>query len=186
MERIMKNLLASAVLVLLVGCATGLRTQSDHDPAQSFAGYRTYAWVADEPMIAAGGEVDRVSPLNRRRIVDAIEAELKTRGFEKASDRSAASFTVSYTVGARDRIDVYSYPEMYRHPWSWGRPYFGREADVSMYTEGTLAIDIFDGATRRPVWHGWASRRITEQDVKRAAELIPPAVADILKSFPPG
>jgi hypothetical protein len=54
------------------------------------------------------------------------------------------------------------------------------------YTEGTLSIDIFDGHSHQPVWHGWGSKRITERDVQRAAELIPPAVQRILRGFPPG
>jgi hypothetical protein len=61
----------------------------------------------------------------------------------------------------------------------------GRDADVSTYREGTLAIDVFDGRTNQPVWHGWASKRITERDIANAAEQIPVAVAAILESFPP-
>jgi hypothetical protein len=92
---------------------------------------------------------------------------------------------LSYTVGARDRIDVQSYPVRFRSAWGWGWTYVGREADVSTYREGTLAIDIFDGRTNQPVWHGWATKRITERDVANAAEQIPIAVAAILARFPP-
>jgi len=67
----------------------------------------------------------------------------------------------------------------------WGSPYFGHDVDVRAYREGTLAIDVFDGKTRQPVWHGWLSKRITEHDVSHAAEQIPPAVAAILGDFPP-
>ncbi len=136
-------------------------------------------------MIAPADQLARVSPLNRKRIEEAIENTLTAKGFQKTADRAAADFVLSYTVGARDRLDVYSYPAPYGGAWHWGYPYWGRDVDVTMYTEGTLSIDVFDGKTHQPVWHGWASKRITEQDVERAAEQIPPAVNAILANFPP-
>lgn len=172
-------------LCLLAACAATLQARSDFDPAQNFARYRTFAWMMADSPIAAPGEQTRLSPLNRRRIVEAIEAELGAKGFQKVADATAADFVLSYTVGARDRIDAQSYPDIYRGPWRWDRPYFGRSVDVTVYREGTLAIDIFDGASHQPVWHGWATKRITEHDVAHAAEQIPPAVAAILKDFPP-
>lgn len=183
----MKSLLivAATAALLITGCATTLEAHSDRDASQDFSGYRTFAWMADQPMIAPPDEVARVSPLNRRRIEEAIEKELATKGFQRATDRAAANFVVSYTVGARDRIDVHSYPAPFAGAWRWGYPYFGQDVDVQMYREGTLAIDVFDGETHQPVWHGWGSKRITEHDVKHAAEQIPPAVAAILKDFPP-
>ena len=182
----MKSLLLAAAGALLVtGCATTMEAHSDHDASQNFSRYRTFAWMADEPMIAPPEEVARVSPLNRQRIVNAIESELGAKGFLKTADRSAADFVVSYTVGARDRIDVQSYPAPYGGAWRWGWPYFGHDVDVRTYTEGTLAIDVFDGMTHQPVWHGWASKRVTTHDVRHAAEQIPPAVAEILKDYPP-
>ncbi|HEU4624121.1 MAG TPA: DUF4136 domain-containing protein [Steroidobacteraceae bacterium] len=113
-------------------------------------------------------------------------SELGAKGFQKTADREAAAFAVSYTVGVRDRVDVYSYPQPYAGPWRWGYPYFGRDVDVTMYREGTFAIDVFDGKSHQPVWHGWATKRTSEHDVKNAAEIIPPAVATIMKNFPPG
>lgn len=181
----LKALVATANLLFVAGCATTLETHSDHDRSQSFSGYSTFAWMNDQPMMGTPEEIQRVSPLNRKRIEDAIEAELVGKGFRKSTERASASFVVSYTVGARDRIDVQSFPSPYAGPWYWGWPHYWQDVDVQTYTEGTLAIDIFDGSSHQPVWHGWASKRITAHDVKHAAEQIPPAVAAILKDFPP-
>jgi hypothetical protein len=182
----MKSLLALvAAAMMLSGCATTIETRADHDPSQNFSGYRTFAWMADQPMIAAPADEARVSPLNRHRIEQAIEKELARKGFQQVAQRDAADFVVSYTVGARDRLDVQSYPVPYRGPWLWGWPYFGHDVDVTTYREGTLSIDVFDGKTHQPVWHGWATKRLNEGDAKNAAELIPQAVGSILKRFPP-
>jgi hypothetical protein len=181
----MKVLWLLMTCALVAGCASTMQARSDYDSSQSFSGYRLFAWMDADPLIAPAGGTSSISPLNRRRIVEAIETELGARGFQKTSDREAADFVVSYTAGARDRLDVQSYPAPYRGYWRWGHPYFGRDVDVEMYREGTLAIDIFDGKTRQPVWHGWATKRVTDADVRAAAEQIPLAVSAILEDFPP-
>jgi hypothetical protein len=84
-----------------------------------------------------------------------------------------------------DRLDIQAYPVAYRGYWHWGHSYFGDAVDVDTYREGTLAIDVFDGKARQPVWHGWATKRITEADIRAAAEEIPLAVTAILEAFPP-
>jgi hypothetical protein len=175
----------TAFALMLSGCASRLETHSDHDPKQNFSGYHTFAWMAEQPMIAPPEDIARVSPLNRRRIEESIEKELARKGFMRVQERNSADFVVSYTVGARERLDVQSYPVPYRGPWFWGYPYFGHDVDVTMYREGTIAIDVFDGKTHQPVWHGWGTKRIDDRDVKHAGELIPPAVAAVLEPFPP-
>jgi len=101
------------------------------------------------------------------------------------ASREQADFTVAFTVGARDLINVDDYPLGYRGRRPWSARYFGTGADVTTYTEGTLAIDIFDNGSRQPVWHGWARKRITGGDIEDPAPTIDAAVRAILAGFPP-
>ncbi|HEU4590180.1 MAG TPA: DUF4136 domain-containing protein [Steroidobacteraceae bacterium] len=181
----MKTLLPLLFVTLLAACATSIHARSDHDARNDFSRYQSFAWIAEDPLITPQGSAEHVSPLNRRRIVEAIESQLTAKGFSKAADASSADFILSFTVGARDRIDVQSYPVRYRGYWGWGTTYVGDNANVSTYREGTLAIDVFDGRSNQPVWHGWATKRVTDRDVENAAQLIPQAVAAILAEFPP-
>jgi hypothetical protein len=174
----------TVIVAHLTGCAT-LSTEYDFDKTNDFARYRTFAWMTSDPVMDVRGDTARASALNRRRIVEAVEAELVAKGFSKVADRASANFVVDYTVGARDRIEVESYPIEYRRPWKWGWPYHWRDVNVRIYTEGRLAIDIFDGGSRQPVWHGVGKKRITESDIKRAEREIPAAVQAILAPFPP-
>jgi hypothetical protein len=171
--------------VLLAGCASTMQARSDYDTSQDFSSYRLFTWMDADPLIAPAATTTQISPLNRRRIVEAIEAQLGAKGFQRTSDREAADFVVAYTAGARDRLDIQAYPVPYRGYWRWGHSYYGDGVDVDTYREGTLAIDVFDGKAHHPVWHGWATKRITESDVREAAEQIPLAVAAILEDFPP-
>jgi hypothetical protein len=172
-------------LLALASCAT-IRAGSDHYSEADFSDYRRYAWIDESPLIRSDSSRIEISPLSLRRIREAIERELGAKGFELIGAREQADFAISFTVGARDTIGVNDYPAYYRGPWRWQGPYFGRNVDVNVYTEGTLAIDVFDNATRQPVWHGWARKRITEGDVDDPAPTINAAVQAILAEFPPG
>lgn len=169
----------------VVSCAT-LRVGSDYYPETDFSSYRSFAWVAESPLIESQSRRVDISPINVRRIRDAIERELGAKGFEMVSNRADADFGVSFTVGARDRIEVTDYPAYYRGVWRWTPPYYWPNVDVYMYTEGTLAVDIFDNTTREPVWHGWARKEVVGADVRDPEPAIDEAVARILADFPPG
>jgi len=173
--------------LFLTGCAT-IKTGSHHDETVSFDGYRTFSWIADEPLIVGTGGPSPVSPLARKKIADAIEHELTRRGFMFTADRQTADFVVAYTVGTRDRIEATSYPSAYRGAWGWhlyGRYYYETEVVHRMYTEGTLGVDIFDGETKAPVWHGWATKTISAPDRQNPSQIIQKAVTALFARFPP-
>ncbi len=182
----MRPLSIGLVLLALLGaCATTLPVRTDHDRQADFSGYRTFSWISDNPMIVADGEDPRISPLNRQRIVDAIEAELQRKGFDKVVSDEKADFAVAFTVGTRERIDYDSYPRPYRRSWYWRPSYWDYEIRARTYEEGMLAIDIFDEDTRKPVWHGFTRKRITSADRSDPEPVIREAVAAILARFPP-
>lgn len=170
-----------AAALLLAGCMS-MRVTSSQYPEADFSGYRSYAWISDDPLIRPSDTEPPVSALTARRIHEAIEAELAAKGYSAVAVPQLADFVVAYTVGTRDRIDAGSYPAPYRGPWLWRG--YGPEMDLRVYQEGTLAIDIFDGDTRQPVWHGRASKEITGTDVADPQPVIRKAVTAILQKFP--
>lgn len=180
----------AAVLLLgalLSGCAT-MNSGSHYDESATFGDYQTFAWIADNPLILGAGDQPPISPLSQKMIAQAIEDELGQKGFTYTANPSQADFVVSYTVGTREKIDATSYPDAYRGAWGWhmyGRYYYQTEIVHRTYTEGTLGIDIFDGKTNQPVWHGWARKSVTSADRNDPSPAIQKAVAAIIKRFPP-
>jgi len=170
-------ILILATCAFAQGCTT-TRVSSDFDRGARFDRYRTYAWL---PRAHDGGR----NPLAARFAREAIDAELKQKGFVVASDPSMADFEVDFTIGVHDRLDVSTYPSVYRGPWGWGRGYYGDSIDVRQYREGTLAIDVFDGLTHQPVWTGRATKEITRADQRRSDGPIRVAAAAVLAQFPP-
>jgi len=177
-------LILLAASVGLTSCTT-MQARSDYYAEADFSEYASFAWMADSPLIQSESRRVEISQLNIRRIREAIERELTSKGFSSAPTRDEADFAVSFTVGARDMIRTEDYPVFYRGRWRWGPPYYWPNVDVYMYTEGMLAIDVFDNATREPVWHGWARKRVVGADVENPESAIDAAVRAILADFPP-
>jgi hypothetical protein len=133
-------------------------------------------------------------PLTEARIMTAIEQALTARGYAKAGDPEAADFAISFTLGARDKVWVDSYPEPYRVGYGnwgggWGGGYYGdgQSVNTSSYTEGILSVDLYDVKEHRPVWHGRATKKITTalMDNPGPVTNINEVVLAIMSRFPP-
>lgn len=178
--------LGIAASALLLGACATVRVGSDYDHSADFSRYHTFAWMA--PHTSA---YESPNPLVVQRAHDAIERALQAKGYQLTDDPSQADFVVDFTIGSRERTDLRSYPAPYAGPWFmghsywWGAPYWGSELDVRQYREGTLSVDIFDGHSHRPVWHGWARKELTRADIEHSGGAIRQAVDSMLAGFPP-
>ena len=186
-------LCALITVFTVTSCASTFNATYDHDAANDFGKYESFAWISKNPM-KVGKNVGAVNPLLQPRIMSALENALVAKGYKFAKMPKNADFVVSFTVGSREEIRVDSYPTMsagygvaYPRHWGWGGAYYGvaTETQVRQYTEGMLAVDIFDVKERRPVWHGVATKRISESDREDAEATIKAAVDAILTGFPP-
>lgn len=164
--------------VSLLAACTSLKSGSDFDRTANFAHYRTYAWLPRDHFASR-------NPLLVRLAHEAIDSEMKNKGFVPAEEGHAADFVIDFTIGSQERIDVQSYPEPYRTAWGWGRWYYGGQLDVRRYREGVLAIDVFDGESHQPIWTGWARKELTQSDMENSAGPIRTAASAVLAPFPP-
>lgn len=187
--------LIGAILVFsfLAGCASTFKATHDHDANHDFSNYQSFAWISKNPMKVGEG-VTTPNPLLEPRIMTALERALTAKGYGLVTDAASADFVLSFTIGARDRIKVNSYPTMsvgyasgYPPHWGWGAAYHccASDTQVRQYTTGILAVDVFDVKERRPVWHGVASKTITESDRENLDATIKAAVDAIVAGYPP-
>ena len=102
---------------------------------------------------------------------------------------------VAFTLGTRERVRVQQYYNDfgygyygYHHGFSrfnrFGRGFngFGPNVSVQTFTEGTLAVDIFENTDKEAIWHGSASKRLSQDN--GTLELIDEAVTALLAEFP--
>jgi hypothetical protein len=179
------------MLIALAGCSGKVEPIIDYDPAANFSLYKTWSFISENPMLreeGAGGG----SPLTQGRVMNTIEDNLAMKGFTRIGDPEAADITISFTVGARDKIRVNNYPETYRGGYgAWGRGWGGsyyshtRSVNIGSQTQGILSIDIYDVRSHSPVWHGQAKKGITQSMMRDPGPVIDEIVNAVMDGFPP-
>lgn len=160
--------------VMLVG--TIARAQSggnDFSRVPDFSRYKTYAWVR-------GINLD--DETNHTRIVQAIEAQLASKGLRRVESTDRADVLVAYHA----RFDRGVQFRAFSSGWDSYRPgAVSYPASAEEFRLGTIAVDIVDARTETLVWRGMASGEVDvtansgqqEKGIKRAA-------AKVFKNYP--
>ena len=95
---------------------------------------------------------------------------------------------IGFTVGSRDQVKVDTYPSSFQMGYSRRAYYYGynygTETRVRQYTEGQLAVDVFDVESRTPAFHGVASKKISESDRQNQQEVLNAVAMEALSGFP--
>ena len=192
--RVPSWVLIMMTLLFLAGCST-YSVVTDYDRSFPFASYKTYRWT-DDAITKSSSNVLANNPLVLKRIKNAVDRELATKGYVLNSN-GAADFTVSLYAGVQDR-ERYNLPPMsfsYHHGYYHNRfghnrfgiydPYWPGPY-VSYYKEGTLVIDVTDQKSNELAWRGMAQGILKNYDTgKEMQQDIDSAVAKILAEFPP-
>ena len=184
---------ASIFLVIaIVGGCSGIQVSQDYDLSTNFKPYRTFAW-APEPT-QKSGDVLIDSPFMDRRIRNAIETTLESKGYPKA-DGGRPDFLVTYQLVVKTQVEVDTvgpafgwgiYPYGY---WGYPYPYWGGidyTTFINQYEVGTLIVDFTDAKTHQLIWRGIGSRRISQQSTpEKSTERVNRTVGEILAQYPP-
>ena len=176
------------VLLGIAACASPIRTEHDFAPGIDFSRFATYAWISSDPLIPARAgviEARYVSPIDEQRVRAAVDSELAAKGYRSA-ELAQADLVVSFAVGRQEKLhieEIGGRDRVYTHGYGHGSWYRGSSVRTQTYTEGTLALEFFDHASKQAVWVGWASKRLSPADEKN--EVIRQAIAMILAPFPP-
>ena len=139
----MKNFyfLASLSLLLIVISCSSVNVYSDYDKETDFSSFKTYAFYKK------GIDKVEISDLDKKRILRAIERELKSKGMVPSDN---PDLLVNIFTKSREKIDVYNNSYYGWYPWYYGYGYgpgygFGY-TNVTSSTEGTLFIDLIDAS----------------------------------------
>lgn len=163
----------------------------DKNGAIDTSKYQTFAWLNQNKILVPSKDLN---PVMQLRVEGYIEQAFIEKGYRLIDDAEAADFTISYTVGSRDKISVNSYPAPYGAGMNvgWGRGYYGgyygyggyaNETSVKTYTEGSLAIDIYDVSSRQPAWHGSGRKNISSEDKDDPGLAIKTMVDNVVGQF---
>ena len=189
------NKIFTLILVIFIAsCSSSNQAKVNFDKNTNIdtTNYKTFAWLTEGKIMAPPEDIN---PVMKIRVDEEIEQAFIAKGYQLIDDPEKADFTISYTVGNRDKIKVTNYPSTYNTSFGWGRGYYGgyyggmygapmaTETHVRQYTEGKLAIDVYDVKTRQPAWHGWATKRITSSDKEAPSSMIKDIVNQVVFQF---
>ena len=165
--KLLRNLFSCGVLMLLCGAAAmGQSVQTDYDRNFNLAKLKTYRFYQQErgprdPLAA--------SPINDRRIHDALNAQLQANGLSESAE---PDFQIGYFVSTKTGLDI----QDNRYGWFQRRG----SIDVEQVTEGTLVVVFVDTATKQEVWRGYASGTINPKNLN---EDVTKAVTKLVQKF---
>jgi hypothetical protein len=94
----MIRILVALILTLALSACTAFRVYTDYNPAAQFASYRTYSWSTTP---------EQVSPLIAQRIVDAVDMQLRAKGWTKVA--TGGDVAVAANVATRQEYYVNDY-----------------------------------------------------------------------------
>lgn len=172
------RILPALLLVVLVSSCTSVRVVTDYDRNANFGKYNNFAFYKP------GIDKAKISDLDKKRILRAIDSELRLKGMNKSEN---ADLLVSIFTKERERVDVYNNNFGWGWGWNpwWYGGYYGNS--VSRSTEGSLYIDFIDAKTNELVWQGIGrARLITSGNIEKKEERIRQIVQEIIAKYPPG
>ena len=189
-----KKILVSTLVIVIASCSSTYEAKIRFDKNEKVdtTNYKTFAWLTSGKVMVAAEDFN---PVMKLRVDEEIEQAFLAKGYRLVKDPENADFTISYTVGNRDKIKVSNYPSTYNSSFAWGRGYFGglyggmygtrmgTESHVHQYTEGKLAIDVYDVKSHQPAWHGWATKRLTAKDEESPSSVIKDVVNEVVAQF---
>ena len=162
-----RNLIVSSAFLLL--CAAGAMaqtTQTDYDRNFNLARFKTFGFYQQE---RRPGDPLAASPINERRIHDALATQLTANGLS-ASDQP--DFLIAYFVSTKQGLDIQDN--------RFGLLQRRGSINVNQVTEGTLIVVFADAATKQEAWRGYASGTINPKDLDKDVNK---AVAKLVEKF---
>lgn len=170
--------LAIIVLGFLAGCSS-VSVTSDYDPAANFSSYKTFS-IYDG--VIKDSELEK-APLAKKRVLEAIRNEMQTKGLTEA-EAAIADLIIYAHGGTTEKMNVTDYG--YGYGGWWGPSPYGRDIDVSYYTEASLVIDFVDNVKKELVWRGIGTGTIQQSGTpEERQQRIDEAIAKILGQYPP-
>lgn len=182
----MKRVLFLSVGILVTISAFAQDVRYNFDKNADFSKFKTYKWVTLK-------DAQKVNDLVDKQIIDAVDAELATKGLTKVTEDSANLY-IGYQAGIGQEKQFTSYssdwgygPGWYGGGWYGGGPSMGTTTgQTSTIYIGQLALDMYDSANKDLAWRGIASKTIDpkakpEKQQKNLAK----AVKKLLKNYPP-
>ena len=185
MKRLFRTLIALAFIAIISGCTT-IPVNQDYDSSANFAAIKKVQWLpVQQQTKPTAHEFQKQNPLIAKRIQNAIQSSLSSKGVALVNDQADAFVTYHFSVDTKLRSDPFrtsfGFGTFGRH----GGILFNTAPDIYEYEEGKLVIDILD-MHGNLIWRGISPSLLKEQSTPTATtNLVNAVVAKVLSQYPP-
>ncbi|MEO8031807.1 MAG: DUF4136 domain-containing protein [Gemmatimonadota bacterium] len=152
------SMIAGTALVLLAAACGGPTISSDSDSSIPVPQGATYAFIGGTQTTTTNNRATEAPDHNEfvhQRIQNAIQDQMKAKGFRATADSASAHFVVRYFLDLRIRNGYVTTDYSPYYGWGWGRRYGGVVVSQPVqFKEGGLLIDLVERATGKLAWRG--------------------------------
>ena len=174
-----------ATAVLLAGCGSGLKVDTDFDPQADFASMRSYQWAQRTP---TGDDDPRVyNDITMRKVKFAVNQALQAKGMQLVNANPDVYVAWHGAINGKMSLQTVSSNYGYGYGWYGGGMGMGTSTTyVNEWDEGTLLVDIIEGRKKELVWRGSAQAELKKRsDPRESQDYLNDVVARMLDGFPP-
>jgi hypothetical protein len=171
LRRVFVTLALVAVLFSIPALAEKIETDYDH--SVNFSQYHTYSW----------GHVHSTDPFFEKRIRDAVDHELQSKGWQLVPE--GGDVTLTAVAVKKNKAEYTTFYDGLGGGWRWHG--WGGGMATTMVEDvpvGTLVVDIYDTATEQLIWRGVAQDQLSDKPEKDTKKL-EKAVSKMFEKFPP-
>jgi len=186
MKNPFKKLSFLFVFIFII-CNSYAQVNSDYDKNTDFTKYKTYTlkgWEKDSDKI--------LNPFDKKRITDALQSQLESRGLMLVEDNGEIAVTLYLTI--KEKTDYTAYSNFnggfgytgrlgYARGMGMGMGSASTSVSESNYKVGTLIIDMYDSTSKNMIWQGDMTSDVEENASKRD-KTIPKKMGKLMKKFP--
>ena len=162
-----------ALLAMGLASCSGLKVVQDFDSSIDFSSYQTYNFTPSADSIP-------INQLNKRRLFNAISAEMNESGIRWAADPDIFVHVHMLMKGKTKTNVSYGQGKTYDLGSGFSTTYM----DYGEFSEGSLFFDIIDSKRKQLVWSGKVTSDIKDSNT-RSEKDINKIVQKVFKKFPP-
>lgn len=150
--------------LLALGSCSSIQVSTDYDSSVNFSQFKTYAYLK------SGIDEAKISDLDKKRILRAIDEEMLAKGFTK-SDKP--DVLVNLFTETQQNVNVNSYYSGWGYrswgwtPWMYGPGY----NSISVNSEGILYIDLLKAENKELIWQGKGTGYLTSNKAKKEQKI---------------
>lgn len=174
----MKKILPLFLLCFLaLSCSEKLYVTSDQEKDIDFTQYKSFAWAEGQEKPGKSNPMFD-NELNRKRIMEAIEAEMEILGIEKTT--GTPDLVLDFHIVIDQKISSLTHND-YPYDVKYWSDY---QVESYTFNQGSIVIHMVDNHKELLVWQGIGSKTLNDVPPKDAEERIKKGVKAIMAKFP--